>query len=134
MYSYVRDAHPFHTERLIRIETRLMCFFCIHTATIIIVWPARPSQQAPRGEEGKGSPFPSSPLGACWDGLAGQSTIIIADLNPGSRPAYEVVLNPHSPVNLELIAFLFVFNECWHDGSEQRANNTKEQRFEILSP
>ena len=44
-----------------------------------------------------------------------------ADLNPGSRPAYEVVLNPHSPVNLELIVFLFVFNECWHDGSEQRA-------------
>ena len=38
-----------------------------------IVWPARPSQQAPRGEEGKGRPFPSSPLGACWDGLAGQT-------------------------------------------------------------
>ena len=31
-----------------------------------------------------------------------------ADLNPGSRPAFEVVINPHSPVNLELIAFLFV--------------------------
>ena len=47
-----------------------------------------------------------------------------ADLNPGSRPAYEVVLNPHSPVNLELIAFLFVFNECWHAQWERTEGNT----------
>ena len=37
MCSYVRDAHPFHTERLIRIETQInVFFFCVHTATIII--------------------------------------------------------------------------------------------------
>ena len=87
--------HPFHTERLIRIETQINVGFL-----------------RSHGDYN-------------------------ADLNPGSRPAYEVVLNPHSPVNLELIAFLFVFNECWHDGSEQRAHwsdtGMEERRKSCLS-
>ena len=42
------------------------------------------------------------------------------DLNPGSRPAYKVVLNPHSPVNLELITFFFIFNECGMMGANRK--------------
>ena len=48
-----------------------------------------------------------------------------ADLNPGSRPAYEVVLNRHSPVNLEFLVcghvvrtYVCIGLRCLHSHSD----------------
>ena len=40
---------------------------CVCTC-VTLVWPARPFLV-------NADPFPSSPLGACWDGLAGQTSV-----------------------------------------------------------